>query len=193
MLRGAEVGVRLIVNPALSIITLLLVLGGVSVVGVALHQPAWIIGGFLAVVVAWVFAEGTYRQWHDADAERASLARAVEDENSVEGAIVRLEGFAHETALLKREIAKGDGPRSNTRYYVMQQDWLEALNHVTARAASEIRLHAPGFLDYWQHNPDDLPPQEQQWVDFATTIADWQIEQLDFIVSRLRGGHDSPE
>ena len=75
---GAQWLWRLLTH-ALTLVTLLAVLAGVIVAGVALHQAAWLVAGAAVVLVFVVFAQGAYRVWCGT---RDELAVALEAHKS---------------------------------------------------------------------------------------------------------------
>ena len=81
---------------------LVLLTAGVTVGGVLLHEPGWFLGVFGGLLLLLVLGEGAYRVYEaDARPPVAESGSTVAD---------RIEGFAREYDLLRREVPAAPVP-----------------------------------------------------------------------------------
>lgn len=190
MKSGAVAARNLIVSPLLAALALLIVIGGVSFVGAALKQPAAIIGGFVAVAAVALLAEGGYREWQRTDQQRRQLVRALASEHARDAVIQRLEAFAKEFEALREEVPP-DPDQPGSVPTPERRRWDLSTAHLSERVKSELRRHAPGFLDYWDSNPPGMP--SQTWTaEFANAYLNASVQKLRHIIERLSTGHSTP-
>jgi hypothetical protein len=187
--RAMSTGARSGLDWVLKVLGAVLLIVGLGVVGVALNRPAWALGGVAVLLIVLSFAEGSFREWRTSESERTRLDSVLTEAHSVDATVVRLEGFARECEQLKNEIP-ADPVQPAALPTLPQELWSSSAVHMAERIKSEIRMNAPGFLEYWNAELRPLPSypagaHSRAWADMA-------IEQLRHITARLKAGHNSP-
>ncbi len=167
-----------------------LLTGGIALGGVLLHRPAWFLGVFGGLLLLAILFEGAFRTW-DAAETRAGIAEAgLADENTRETVARRMDRFAREYEVLRAEAPpeKGVGGRMHTPE---QANWVQSNAHLSEQISSELRQNAPGFVQYWRTNPEEMPPPHP-FDAYVHAFVDMSVAQLAHTSQRLREGHDEP-
>jgi hypothetical protein len=123
-------------------------------------------------------------------AERNRLEKVLGEERSAEAVAARLDEFTRECELL-RDTIPPDLPGSGLVVSETQRRWHSSFDHLNENIRSELRRNAPGFVGYWESNPEPIPPTPP-FTPYAEGLANLSIRQLRHIAERLRQGHDSP-
>ena len=149
----------------------LLALAGVSVGGGFLvGRPLAVVIGVAAVLLAGAFAEGTYQQWRLAEDDRVEARGMLDEDNAPMAVAARFRGLDRELELLAAEVP----PKPPDR--VKLNSFATHLNDVITRAARELRLHAPEFIERWGENPPEPWPTEEP--DATLNWLNWTRGQL---------------
>jgi len=140
----------------LTLVTLVAVLAGVFVVGVLLHQAAWLVAGVAVVLVFVVFVQGAYRVWRDTDKELKDALEAQREggeprnrEELRRWLEVRIEEIVVWRAIIDEEAAK-PVPNVDRTQSIESMFW-EGLNRDIAR---KLHVLAPDWTDYWNESPE---------------------------------------
>jgi hypothetical protein len=165
---------RGVLHEVVLLLGLVLLTAGVTVGGVLLHRPGWFLGVFGGVLLLVVLGEGAYRAYE-------SKARAVSPTGSSTTAADRLEGFAREFDLLRREI-----PEPFSEAHMEDVNW--SYNDLVARVNSELRRNAPEYLDEWKTQPPGVPyPVPLNHSAATDRLYEFSAEQLQAIAEKWRG------
>lgn len=171
-------------------IVTVLIGGSVAVAGGFLLDlgVAWTAFVVLGCVLA-VYAEGSYRLWSTTGEERDAAKQQLGKACSRESLIARLESYIRELTLLQAEAPdkRAIGPPYNWDEYIADY------NHLAISIARDIRLHAPGFLEYWQSVPPGVDPAAHPPKDVGLPLfTQHSLDSLAHIAAQLRAGMDRP-
>src|SRR5688572_15870914 len=163
-----------------TLLGLLALLGGLTLVGLLIDQPWWLVGGAFALFGLVTLGEGAYRAWDHADRESTRSGVGANDPRVV--LAKRLDEFAQDARLILEEVSADPARAENAR---------ASYNHLVADVQRELRKQAPGFLSYFLEDPAEdmssLPLADGMRLVLTTTT-----DQLANISAWLRDGEAKP-
>lgn len=145
----------------------------------------WVFAAILVLILV-IYLEGAYRVWERTDADRLVAEAKLQGAGTHEALVGYLDARLREIGALQSELEALSPLSSQTELRIRAA--AESVGDLWQRIASELRVAAPEWVDYFLTNPEwfngEMP--EPPSPELLSRLLDHTTEQLQHINEALR-------